>query len=104
MDEWWLIGGMAWLTFIIRYAVLGMSGRIHLSSKLTHLLRFVPPAVLVAIVTPAVLMPTGDDLMLTPNNARLIGAIAAVIVGYLTKNLLLTIVVGMLMFLVSQIS
>lgn len=37
--------------------------------------------------------------MLTHTNARLIGAIAAMLVSYRTKNLLLTIVAGMLTFL-----
>jgi branched-subunit amino acid transport protein len=99
MNEWFLIGGMALLTFTFRYGLLGVSGRVSLSPKLTHLLRYVPPAVLTAIVAPAVLMPTGNDLMLTHTNARLMGAIAAILVGYRTKNLLLTIVVGMLTFL-----
>lgn len=100
MNEGLLIGGMALLTFAIRYVLLGISGRIMLSSKLTHLLRYVPPSVLSAIVVPGVLIPEGNTGLLT--NARLMGAIAAVIIGYLTKNLLFTILAGMLMFLFWQ--
>ena len=98
MNELYLIGGMALLTFLLRYGLIGMSGRIKLSSSVIQMLRYVPPAVLTAIVTPAVLMPSGDRLMISYTNARLIGAITAILVSYWTKNLLLTIVLGMLAF------
>jgi branched-subunit amino acid transport protein len=45
-----------------------------------------------------VLMPA-DQLLLSYANARLVGAIAALMVGLWRKNLLLTIVVGMAVFL-----
>lgn len=98
MNELYLIGGMALLTFSIRYGLIGISGRIKLSSSVIQMLRYVPPAVLTAIVAPAVLMPSGDRLMLSYTNARLIGAITAILVSYWTKNLLLTIVLGILAF------
>lgn len=102
MNEFYLIAGMAAITFAIRYGLLGISGRIRLSEKLTQLLRYIPPAVLTAIVVPAVLMPTGDTLLIAPTNARLVGAIVAVLVSYKTKNLLLTIGLGMLSFFLWQ--
>lgn len=97
MNEFLLIGGMALVTFAIRYPVIAFSGRIKLSPPFLQLLRYVPPAVLTAIVFPAVLMPE-SSLWIAPTNARLIGAIAAVLVGIWRKNLLLTIGVGMLVF------
>ncbi len=102
MNEFYLIAGMAAITFAIRYGLLALGGRIRLSSKLTQLLRYIPPAVLTAIVVPAVLMPTGNELQITPTNARLVGAIVAVLVSYKTKNLLLTIGLGMLSFFLWQ--
>ncbi|MFM7428244.1 MAG: AzlD domain-containing protein [Elainella sp.] len=101
MHEFLLIAGMALVTFAIRYPVLGLSGRITLAPRFLQLLRFVPPTVLTAIVVPAVLMPQ-DALWLDFTNARLVGAIAAIAVGFWRKNLLLTIVVGMITFLVWQ--
>jgi branched-subunit amino acid transport protein len=98
MNEFWLIGGMAIVTFLIRYPVLALSGKFQLSEGFLQMLRYVPPAVLTAIVVPAVLMPQ-DQLLLSYTNARLVGAIAAVGVGLWRKNLLLTIVVGMAVFL-----
>jgi branched-subunit amino acid transport protein len=101
MNEFLLITGMALVTFAIRYPVLAMSGRIQLPSWFLQLLRYVPPTVLTAIVVPAVLMPN-DQLWLDHTNARLIGAIAAIGIGIWRKNLLLTIVIGMLVFLIWQ--
>lgn len=101
MNEFWLIFGMATITLLIRYPVLAMSGRMQLSPRFLQLLRYVPPTVLTAIVVPAVLMPN-QTLWIDPTNARLIGAIAAITVGFWRKNLLLTIVVGMVVFFLWQ--
>jgi branched-subunit amino acid transport protein len=99
VNEFLLIAGMALVTFAIRYTVLALSGRITLAPRFLQLLRFVPPTVLTAIVVPAVLMPQ-DALWLDFTNARLVGAMAAIAVGFWRKNLLLTILVGMAVFLV----
>ncbi|MBP0017582.1 MAG: AzlD domain-containing protein [Cyanobacteria bacterium SBLK] len=100
--EFYLVLGMATVTFSIRYFVLGMSDRIQLHPLIIEALQYVPPAILTAIVVPEVLIPNGDRLWLDYTNARLVGAIAAVIIGYWRKNLLLTIVVGMLIFFLWQ--
>jgi len=98
MNEFLLISSMAIVTFGIRYPVLALSGRFRLSEQFLRVLGYVPPAVLTAIVVPTVLMPAGDQLLLSYTNARLIGAIAALGVGLWRKNLLLTIGVGMAVF------
>jgi branched-subunit amino acid transport protein len=54
--------------------------------------------VLTAIVVPAIFFPDGQTLWLNPGNPRLAGAIACIAVGLWRKNLLLTIVVGMVTF------
>ena len=95
MNEFLLISSMAIVTFGIRYPVLALSGRFRISEQFLRVLGYVPPAVLTAIVVPTVLMPAGDQLLLS---ARLIGAIAALGVGLWRKNLLLTIGVGMAVF------
>lgn len=97
MNEWLLIGGMALVTFAIRYVLLACSGRIQLSAGIVKALSFVPPAVLTAIVVPAVLMPDGT-LALEWANGRIAGALAALGIGLWRQNLLLTIVIGMAVF------
>lgn len=100
-DEWLLISGMALVTFWIRYPAIALSGRLRLPERLRQALNYVPPAVLTAIVVPLILV-HDDALWLGIDNPRLVGAIAAIGVGFWRKNLLLTIVVGMSAFLLWQ--
>jgi len=101
-SEWLLIGGMTLVTFLVRYPVLAMSGRLKLPAPLLQALNYVPPAVLTAIVVPAVFVESGE-LWLSWHNPRIVGAIAALTIGCWRKHLLLTIVVGMSAFLLWQI-
>ncbi len=95
MNEVVLILGMALVTFAVRYPVLALVGNIPLPERVFQALRYVPPAVLAAIIVPALLMPDGDRLFIAADNARLIAGLAAALVAWRTKNLLITIVVGM---------
>ena len=96
-----LLGGMTLVTFLVRYPILAMSGRITLPPRLLQALNYVPPAVLVAIIVPTVLI-EHNNLSLGLDNARLIGSLAALGIGLWKKNLLLTILVGMGVFLLWQ--
>lgn len=99
MNEVLLVLGMALVTFAVRYPPLALVGRLELPERVIRALRYVPVAVLTAIIVPAVLMPQGElDLRL--ENAYLIAGLTAVLVSWRTKNLLLTIVIGMGVFLV----
>ncbi len=100
--EFYLIAAMALVTFLIRYPLLAMSSRIKLPSQLIEALKYLPPAILTAIVVPAVLISAADEIALSYTNARLVGAIAAILVSWQTKNLLATIICGMLTFFVWQ--
>lgn len=99
MSELYLIGGMALITFVIRYSMFAVAGRFEFPARLNDALRYVPPAVLTAIIVPAVLMPNGESIEVSGTNAYLVGAVVAGVVGWTSKNLLLTIVIGMAVFL-----
>ncbi len=99
MRDFLLISGMAIVTFSIRYAMFAVAGRVEFPKWLVNALRYVPPAVLTAIIVPAVLLPTGDTLHLSYTNPYLVGALFACLIGWLSQNLLLTIVLGMAVFL-----
>jgi branched-subunit amino acid transport protein len=99
MQEIYLLTGMFLVTFSVRYLMFAVSGRIKLPETMVQALRYVPPAVLTAIVVPAVLITEAGELNLGLSNPRFMGAIAAGLVGWYSKNLLLTIVVGMAVFL-----
>ncbi len=99
MNEVLLIAGMALVTFLIRYPALAILGRITLPDVLIRALRYVPVAVLTAIIVPIMLMPDGE-MALSFSNAFLVAGIISVFIAWRTKNLLLTIVFGMVIFLV----
>ena len=94
-----LIVGMMSVTFGVRYSVLAMSGRIRMSPRMEQALRFVPVAVLTALCTPILFMPEGSWL-LSMDNSHLIAGAVAIMIAALSRHLLLTIVLGMGLFLV----
>ncbi|MFN8458988.1 MAG: AzlD domain-containing protein [Anaerolineae bacterium] len=98
MHEVYMISGMALVTFAIRYSMFLVAGRFEFPARVVNALRYVPPAVLTALIVPAVLVSDGQRVNLSYTNAYLIGALAAFGVSWFSKNLLLTIVLGMLVF------
>lgn len=100
--EWILILGMAFVTFSIRYVLLALASRIELPELLKESLKFIAPAVLTAITVPAVLMPSGE-MAVSLRNPYLISAGLAVVAGILSKNVLITIVVGLSGFFIYQV-
>lgn len=82
------------LTFLLRWSFIGASDRFALPAAVRRALRFVPAAVLSALIWPAVLVSDGS-LHLDPDNLRLIAAVVAALVAWYTRNVLYTIVAGM---------
>lgn len=95
MNEVLMIVGMALVTFAVRYPVMVLVGKIPLPQPVFHALRYVPPAVLAAIIIPEVLMDDSSRVALTLQNSTLVAGIVAALVAWRSKNLLLTIVLGM---------
>jgi branched-subunit amino acid transport protein len=94
MNEFLLIFGMFLVTFGVRYPVLALVSRIQMPEIVEQGLKYVPSAVLTAIIVPSVLMPGGSlDASLT--NVPLLASLVAVLISWRTKNLLLTIIIGM---------
>lgn len=92
-----LIVGMAIVTFGIRFALFAFAERLTLPKVVEQSLKFIPPAVLTAITVPAVLMPEGQ-IDFSFQNPYLIAGILATAAGILSKNLLVTILVGLVGF------
>ena len=101
MNIWlvFLLGGL--LTFGMRFIFIYLLGRFELPETMRRALRFVPPAVLSAIVVPELLIRSGRmDVSLT--NFRLLAGVVAVLVAWRTRNTLLTILGGMLALLLLE--
>ncbi|MCC7163047.1 MAG: AzlD domain-containing protein [Anaerolineae bacterium] len=89
-----LAAGVA--TFLIRLSFIAVHGRVIMPDWFNRALTFVPVTVLSAIIVPELVM-TDGVVNFSPLNARLIAGIAAILVAWHTKNVMVTIVVGMLL-------
>jgi branched-subunit amino acid transport protein len=94
MNEVLLIAGMTAVTFLPRYGVLALLGRLEMPKPVFRALRYVPVTVLSAIIFPDLLL-KDNNLNLTLGNSFLAAGIVAALVSWRTKNMLLTIVIGM---------
>ena len=90
-----IIAGM--LTYITRMTMITLVDRRVLSTKLKQVLGFVPAAVFPAIIFPAIFFNDyGNLIELT--NPKIYGAIVAIVVGYLSRNIIATIFSGLISY------
>jgi branched-subunit amino acid transport protein len=87
--------------FLLRLSFIYLFGKVDMPDWLRRALRFVPASVLAALVLPALTYPNGT-LDLTLGNVQLLAGIGGALVAWLTKNVLWTIVVGMILFWILQ--
>ncbi len=97
MTLWILMISVGLLTFLTRLSFIALLERIQLPAAFQRALRFVPIAVLSAIIAPEIGYPD-NALFLSPQNPRLLAAIIATLVAYFTKNVVWTILAGMAAF------
>lgn len=93
-EVWLTIAGMALVTFALRGSFLLAADRTTLRPFVQRALRYVPPAVLAAIVAPALAQPSGVGL--GPVDLRLFAALVAGVVAWRTRSILATFGSGML--------
>lgn len=92
---------MGAITYSLRLSMFVLAGRTSLPPYLANALRYVPAAVLSAIIAPELFMPQGAfDLSL--GNARLIAGLVAIGVSWRSRNVLLTVAIGLLVLWVLQ--
>ena len=89
-----LILGMMGVTFLTRYLLVGILGHWALPRLLERWLAYVPIAAFTAIVVQGTLTPQGE-LRLDAGNPYLWGAVAATLVSWRWRNVLLTIAAGL---------
>ncbi len=88
-------------TFLLRLSFIYLFGKVEMPDWLRRALRFVPASVLAALVFPALTYPAGI-LDLSLGNVRLLAGLGGALVAWKTKNILWTIVVGMILFWILQ--
>ena len=89
-------------TYGTRLSFIVFIGSAHVPTRVQQALRFVPVAALTALVTPALFFP-GGTLNLSLTNGHLIAGLLAILVAWRTKNVLLTLICGMLCLWLFQI-
>jgi len=95
MIIWLTIIAAGLLIYATRLSSILLSGKFEMPILVERALRFVPVAVLTAIFFPELLIIQGD-LMLSFRNPRLLAGLLAILVAWRTKNVMYTIVIGML--------
>jgi branched-subunit amino acid transport protein len=94
---WGVILVVGAVTFAIRVSFVYLFGRIDaVPSWLTRTFRFVPPAVLAALVLPS-LVTLRPSVTATLGSERLVAGLVAAAVAWRTESILATIVAGMVM-------
>ena len=97
MNIWIIMISLGLLTFGTRLSFILLIERINLPRNFQRALRFVPIAVLSAIIAPE-LGYSNNALAISLTNPRLLAGLIATVVAYKTKNVVITILAGMSVF------
>ena len=92
VELWLVIFGLGLGSFGLRFLFLGLVGDRTLPAWLMRHLRYTPVAILPALVAPLVLWPTSTDGAVDPG--RILAALVALAVGYVSKNVIAAILSG----------
>ena len=92
---WMMTIGIGITTFAIRFAPIALLSRLELPELLKRALRYVPPAVMTAIITSSLFF-AGGAPTIAVDPPRLLAATFAALVAWRTRSTLWTVVFGML--------
>lgn len=101
MSPWFTLLAIGAGTFVLRAAFLVKASPATLSPTVRASLRFVPVAVLTALITPALVRPAGT-LDISLGNARLVAGILAAAVAWRTRNAVVTVGAGLVALWILQ--
>ena len=85
------------LTYLTRMTMIALVSREMLGDKIKAVLEYVPSAVFPAIIFPAIFI-SDYGTFVQMNDPKIFGAIVAVIVGYFSKNIIATIISGLISY------
>ncbi len=89
-----VILGMMIVTYIPRMLPLAILSRVNIPKGVLDWLGYVPVAVLSALLAPELLLKNGE-LSINTSNTYLLAAIPCFLAGIYTKNIFITVIVGM---------
>ena len=85
------------LTYFTRMTMIALVDRDMLGDRIKAILEYVPSAVFPAIIFPAIFI-NDYGLFVEMNDPKIFGAIVAIIVGYFSKNIIATIISGLISY------
>ena len=85
------------LTYFTRMAMIALVNRDMLGNKIKAVLEYVPSAVFPAIIFPAIFINDYGSFV-EMNDPKIFGAIVATIAGYFSKNIIATILSGLISY------
>ena len=95
--HWSLILYCGAITFLTRFSMIFLLKKDVFNNKTKKILSYVPAAIFPAIIFPPIFLDNSGSLDLE-NNPKILAAICAIIVGYLTKNIIATIFAGLISY------
>jgi len=94
---WSLIIYAGIITFVTRFSMIFLLKKDILNNKAKKILSFVPSAIFPAIIFPPIFLDDNGTIVLE-NNPKILAAMFAIIIGYLSKNIIATIFAGLISY------
>ena len=85
------------LTYLTRMTMIALINRDMLGDRIKAVLAYVPSAVFPAIIFPAIFI-NDYGVFIEMNDPKIFGAIVAIVVGYFSKNVIATILSGLISY------
>jgi len=95
--HWSLIIYAGIITFLTRFSMIFLLKKDILNDKTKKILSFVPAAIFPAIIFPPIFLDDTGSIDLE-SNPKILAAIFAIIIGYLSKNIIATIFAGLISY------
>ena len=95
--NWILVFISGLITYFLRYSMISLIKKDMLSEKTRILLGYVPSAVFPALIFPAVLLESSGSFV-SYNDPKIIAISVAILVGYFSKNIVATIISGLISY------
>ena len=92
--HWSLIIYCGVITYLTRFSMIFLLKKDIFNTNTKKILSYVPAAIFPALIFPPIFLDNSGSLDLE-NNPKIIAAIFAIIVGYLSKNIIATILAGL---------
>ena len=100
---WWvviLVVGL--LNYLSRLSFIAVFAKVEMPPLVARALRFVPAAMLMAIVVPSVVFSAPGTLAFSYTNPKLVAALVAAAIAWRTRNAVATMTLGMLTLWIAQ--